>query len=324
MINEFAVDPELFRNWKDVRYLTENFGVSKGRLISRYPKKWEQLVRQALDGESTYKALGPVDDNTHMRVVEKLVSLKDKMQTRIHEWDDTLGWLDNTEREGVRRPFHAVLTSSARETDDHILNFNDFDEGNPFWKVERERVVKRTAGHLAAAVAPLLKIARVLVFVDPHFDPYKRRACAALKAYLEAAVTKRGSGTKLEVTEFLTAFRSEIREYEAECNRNLPSLIPLGTAITIRRIKSMDDGDEMHNRYILTDRGGIRLAWGLDEGKRGQTDDVSLLGESVFTERWKQYCGEPPAFECKPRAFECKPPAFECMEVIKVSGTRKL
>lgn len=310
MIHEFAVDPELFRNWKDVRYLTEHFGVCEGRLISRYPKKWERLVRQALDGERDYKELGPVDDNTHMRVVEKLVSLKDKMQTRIHEWNDALGWLDNTEREHARRPFHAVLTSTAHDTDGRILNFNELDEDNSLWKVERERVVKRTAADLASAVAPLLKIARKLVFVDPHFDPYKRQVCIALQAYLEAALTKRISGTSLETLEFHTPYRPEIRDYEAECHRRLPALVPAGSIITIRRLKSMDDGDDMHNRYILTDRGGIRLAWGLDEGRRGQTDDVSLLGTSVFAERWKQYCGEPPA--------------FACIEVIKVTGTRKL
>ena len=102
---------------------------------------------------------------------------------------------------------------------------------------------------------------------------------------------------KLERIEFHTEFKPQIQDFSGECKRQLPQKIPAGISLRIVRWKERNQGDGLHNRYILTDRGGIRMAWGLDEGHPGQTDDISLLKPSIYKERWKQYCEEPTAFE---------------------------
>jgi hypothetical protein len=47
----------------------------------------------------------------------------------------------------------------------------------------------------------------------------------------------------------------------------------------------------IHNRFVLTDRGGVKFGIGLDDdnGKDGQTDDVDLLSQESFDLRWRQY-----------------------------------
>ncbi|MEK8020101.1 MAG: hypothetical protein VSS75_024780 [Candidatus Parabeggiatoa sp.] len=50
--------------------------------------------------------------------------------------------------------------------------------------------------------------------------------------------------------------------------------------------------DEMHNRYILTDIGGVLFGTGLDDDNDGEstsTDDVTLLDESAYKQHWKKY-----------------------------------
>lgn len=66
--------------------------------------------------------------------------------------------------------------------------------------------------------------------------------------------------------------------------------------ITLAYCEEMADADGLHNRYVLTDRGGVNLGWGLDVGKPGQTDDLSLMAVKVYQHRWEQYCGANPIF----------------------------
>lgn len=291
MIYELAVEPGMLNTWERFRYVTEKFGISNGRLISRYPKRWKALVYESLKDATALE---------RKRIEVKLQNIDDKMQSRTHEWDTGLDWLLNAETEHGKRPFHAILaTSNARRHRD-VIAYSDLDESVAPWKVEREKVVQRSASALAAEVAPLLRIARDIVFIDKHFDPYKPRVRNTLRAFLEVCLTGRPADLKIQRLEFHTLFRPEIYDFVGECRRQLPGRIPIGVSLRIVRWRERLAGEGMHNRYILTERGGVRLAWGLDEGVAAQTDDISLLEENVFSARWKQYCSNQPAFDCEP------------------------
>ena len=56
-------------------------------------------------------------------------------------------------------------------------------------------------------------------------------------------------------------------------------------------------GQGLHNRYILTDVGGVQFFTGLDEGDPGTTDDISLLGADAYRERLENYVGPAHAFD---------------------------
>jgi hypothetical protein len=49
----------------------------------------------------------------------------------------------------------------------------------------------------------------------------------------------------------------------------------------------------MHNRYVLTEIGGIAVQHGLDRsGNAEETDDLTLLSEEQYRERWAEYSPE--------------------------------
>jgi len=100
MINEYTLEPSLLSNWKDFRYFVENFGVSYGRLISRYPKQWKRLV---------YESLSHCGDVERKKIVEALARIDDKLLPRINDGDNQKVWLLNAEAEHGRRPFHAII-----------------------------------------------------------------------------------------------------------------------------------------------------------------------------------------------------------------------
>ena len=49
-------------------------------------------------------------------------------------------------------------------------------------------------------------------------------------------------------------------------------------------------GEKFHNRYILTDHGGVMLGTGLDEVSVEETDDIHLMNPEQYEKRKKQFC----------------------------------
>ena len=62
----------------------------------------------------------------------------------------------------------------------------------------------------------------------------------------------------------------------------MPPIIPKGLLVTFRQLKEKPGGDKLHNRYLLSDIGGIDFGAGLDDGKEGWTDDIRILGKERY------------------------------------------
>ena len=92
-------------------------------------------------------------------------------------------------------------------------------------------------------------------------------------------------------------------EFRKECENKLPSIIPEDLTLTVYRWKEREGGEKLHNRYILTDIGGVQFGHGLDEGDLGTTDDVSRLGDDTYAKRWENYAGPNFAFDLDGEVF---------------------
>ncbi len=81
--------------------------------------------------------------------------------------------------------------------------------------------------------------------------------------------------------------------FSGDCEKKLPKHFPIEQEITIRRYKELDSGEKLHNRYVLTNLGGVHMGYGAVEGKEGQSDDINILDRRQYEKRWRQYIGEP-------------------------------
>ena len=45
MLYEYAIDPDALKDFGTFKYLIEQFGISYGRLISLFPRKWPDKVK---------------------------------------------------------------------------------------------------------------------------------------------------------------------------------------------------------------------------------------------------------------------------------------
>ncbi len=305
MIYEYALEPELVSTWTErliCIFIKNHFGMDRGRLVSRYPKRWKKLV---WDAYQEVKASRP-----HTQKEQALIQTEEKNLTELlqrlgdvmikrhgYVWEANKPWLANAVNEHTRVPFHAVIARENCDEFSHILSSEDMDEEKtPLWAVERGLTVNRKAEDMANAVSAMLSNCTKAIFIDPHFGPENQRYRKTLKAFLYALMHSRGGSTPTRV-EVHSSEKSAPDFFKRECKNQMPHNIPYGLCVRFILWKERQGCEKLHNRYILTDIGGVIFNVGLDEGKQGETDDVTLMDRKQYELRWNQYTGSNPAFE---------------------------
>ena len=142
---------------------------------------------------------------------------------------------------------------------------------------------------LSKAVSGMLRLCNSVVFVDPHFRPQEIRFRRSLESFLNEVVNGRAARSMPKRVEIQTGDDLEYSVFVSQCKANLPKIVPPGLKIRIIRLRQRPEGEKLHNRYILTDIGGVSFNTGLDEGDDGESDDLQLLTKEQYLKRWRQY-----------------------------------
>lgn len=304
MIHEYALEPGLVATWRDkptAALIRESFGVGRGRLLSRFPKKWAKQVFDELQGAT------PIEKKL---VEESLALLTEKTVTRNQgHFDSERGdWLENALVEHEARPFHAILARTSPDLRPGVLTQDDLYGGHELWSVDHGRRVPRNAACLSQAVAPFLRVGSEIVFVDPHFRANRERYRNTLAAYLRETMRHRPGGPPklIELVAKDGDDKQSTEVFRQECQEKLPRCVPRGKTIKIRRLAERDDGERLHSRYVLSDLGGVAFHTGLDEEEErsGPSEDLTLLSRKQYRDRWSQYKSN------RPSAFDQNEPAF--------------
>ncbi len=56
-------------------------------------------------------------------------------------------------------------------------------------------------------------------------------------------------------------------------------------------------GKRLHNRYLITNIGGVKFGDGVEQGQQGEDDHISILDESSRTDLWSQFIEPGDAFD---------------------------
>ena len=277
------------------RFFVEQFGLGTGRVVSRYPKKWRRFV-----WESFQSAFGATAGEIERKRVEELLAKLTATEVRRPGcvWQDAHSWLENAEEEHARRPFHSILARDNPRAKPDILCADDVLAGTPAgWHAPSTIIADRTAASMAACIKPMLLCATRLVFVDPHFRASRPKFRNPLTVFLQAI----GVGVPQVTLELHTGHVAEDAPewdfFRKECEGHLPRIVPAGLTLIVRRWKNRVGGERLHNRYILTDLGGVQFGVGRDEGDPGTTDDITLLSAESYRRRFEEYSGPTPAFD---------------------------
>ncbi len=283
MLKEFAVDPAVITSsFETCRYLIDQFGVDKGRLIAKFPSRWKRMAYEAADSLP--------DGLNKERVVEYINGLGSEWLTLTSSnraYASPEGpWLDNALTAHAGNPFSAILCDQD-DLSRQLVDGRACDEKHPLFQASHSAIVNRNAVELAAVGRLVLENCRVLRLIDPHFKPARPKWRSSLREMLCLIPNITNVSCEYHVHDKPDSPDTD------ELKRQLAQLrgsIPAGGQLRIIRWQEQDDGERQHRRYLLTENAGLYFEGGLDEevGAK-QTTDVGALGRDVHRQRWSEY-----------------------------------
>lgn len=282
MFYEYALEPAVLSSWDRTRFFLDAFGPWKGRFLAEYPRHWKKMV---------FTGLG-CPDVEKKKIMERLVQLDKRVfSARANApYNGAETWIENAEREHARLAFHAIIAAGPSDKP-QVLDGGAIDELDARWRVETGRLVPRDPAEFVRASLLLLNASSHVVIVDPHFraDQYEKRLplvafcnCVRGRASVEVHCSDRDQS---------------YAKVMSDAARALPRNLPAGMKVTLHCWKDSDTGRRFHNRYLLTEVGGIKFGDGIEVGGKDEEDHLSILDEPSRIALWNQYLGTPPAFE---------------------------
>jgi hypothetical protein len=199
-----------------------------------------------------------------------------------------------------------VLSGEKREAANWIFVPDELDVEAECLKFRTQALVPRTPAALAEAVAPLLCCSKEVRFIDPHFSPYAARFQNTLKAFLRVLSDSKHELSRLEY-HLLESDKLDQQGFVRGCEANIPRLVLPGQVIKFFRWREKTNRQDIHARFILTERSGFNIERGLDEGPAEQLTPVSLLNENLRTKVWNWYSEGSEVFELLEEPFSIGP-----------------
>ena len=304
MIYEYAIEPELVVEWgkdrAEYRYFYKEFGIGTSRMMGEYPKlkNWRKQLREAAAN---------ADQTNELPMITALFSLlKERMIYREgYNYDGTSSWLKNAESEHNRKEFQAILARDNPRNNQRILTPYILD-ASPLWNVEKQVFCSRTAVDMGKLLSAMLSNCSEIHFIDPYFGAENVRFRRPFERFFDIIAASRDFRPSIKSITIHTANNNDrvpLDFFKESCEIHLKPKTPAGITIRLQRWKHRNGGEILHERYVLTDVGGIKVGPGLDDGRIGQNFEAVLLERNLFEKQWSDYVTNP-AFDPSEDPFE--------------------
>ncbi len=278
MIHHYAVEPQALGRENTLWQALESCGYHHGRVIAEFPSRWQRQVYEAMDACDC-------PDVEKKRLTERLTRLKKALVRAGCDFDAAMTWRDNATDALTALSLRAVVQTDNPNASPLVLTPVELHEENPLWVIQRQQVVPRSAAAIAASVAPLLRLSRELLFVDPYYSGERRWNDVIGTCLRQCELSDRG----IRRIELHTASAIPMNTLRDKVERWVVRDIPRSHTLKVVRWEPIPGGDRPHARYVLTDRGGIFVDSGLDEGDAGTTTNIGLLDREMHLNRWNDF-----------------------------------
>ena len=217
---------------------------------------------------------------------------------------DLGGWLDNALEQHATQPFRAIIAEENPSGREVVLTAADVDALNPLMQSPHSRLVPRVGADLARAMAPMLKAARTLLFVDRYFDVGRSGYLETLKACLDVVRDGGRSLTRCEIHFCDHDSRPSLRELERVASERLRGVVPDGASVALHAWREIPGGEDFHSRDLLTDIGGVSVEAGFSAEGAHQNVQLVLLTSNVWKTKLQ-------SFEPGAQVYDLVPPIIE-------------
>jgi hypothetical protein len=284
MIHEFAIEPAVLDCWSRYEYFMADCGVEKGRLVAEFPVyHWKKRVWQAV---TSNPARTPKDEQKVQYHLQHTADTKLIYLARaFHFQTPEQPWLGQAAREHAKRKFRLIVSCATPTGIADAVLADDFDKHDvAAWQVDTTCSIARTPEAIADLSRLLCAGSKVVKLLDPHFDSGEARFKKSFSKIFETVCQAADSRVRIEVH---SGCKQSQEDFTDKLNNDWPPLISPGRRIYFLRWVEEPQGEQLHRRLILSERGGILVEAGLDAGLEGQTTTATLLSATEHARFWK-------------------------------------
>jgi len=281
MFYEYAMDPKELNSFEAVRFFHAALGFDKGRLLARFPESY-------LEGQ--VPGLAEVGGSSKVVLLDKM--LRDIRSATTHRdgstWNSGANWLDNTIEEHHRIPFRAILAKGEQEpavqVDPDLLT-----DRHPLWKAPSNKKIPKEPGALADSLALLLRESHCLCIADPYLrgtDRWMGMVGRILETFLCRPKSKEYCRASLYFTIKKDRDQRYTEDPQAVLNGFKKALAPWRKRASLElHLVYPPPQMRFHNRYLITEKAGVCLHVGMDEGHSPRDKDLlGILSQDVLEE----------------------------------------
>lgn len=278
MFKEIAIDPAaLASSYLQFNHIIDRFGIPEGRLIAAFPSKWKRLVYEAANAQlKGHLDLKRIEERLRKLPATAFLSLERPGQ------GCEANWVRAAIEEHRRMPFDAVVTAAA-VGEPGFLQPADVSTEDPSFETNRQWHVKRDAVSMVNCCGPLLSSSLHVKLIDPHFDAHSPRF---KRPFLELMRRAR-PGTTVDI---FRGDQMDAAHFVIGIQRALKHWTPAGILLRL----FLRPKDSMHNRFIMSNAGGVSFQIGLDDDATGDRpeDIVTILQADIWSREWGTYAGD--------------------------------
>lgn len=283
MNERFAADPTCFGNSAELKNLLEKFGVFTGRYLTSYPDDWElRLIKHM----SSASPLESVRISRHLQRAKECCGI---IKSPMLMWMDHLSWANNAGKLAAQAPPRLdglVVPNNAVKVPLKASTLDNFE----LPPTAEERIAS-TPEEYVRVMKMLLLISHELILVDPYLNPCKRYVAPVLESMLAVVA---GINSKCRLVTCYARTRDILSEEVSLENIKIALLGILSRTAHEKLFKLnfhlIDDstprGDRMHDRYLLSVKGGIELSQGFQQQMHKGKVTVSPISPALHKEAW--------------------------------------
>ncbi|WP_189093327.1 hypothetical protein [Deinococcus ruber] len=258
----------------------DNIGFENGRLILGLPEMsiWVSEVKENIS----------TDPQVNRKEMEILLNhlVKQGFSKIIPNIDDRKDWYNNARDLLMSGKIRGII--SDHDTD--FISPAVLSRVYPEWNVPRDVYIKRSYSEFFSVIAPIVRHAKRIKIIDPYFDIMEERFYKFLRICSDSASNSWQTNIEVHIdhrscrsyarVDFEKDWR-EIREKEISRRPNVN--------IQILAWSEMSNGLRIHDRYLVTENGGIRIPRGTDIVGGSDYADISLLSNTMAVQIYSNY-----------------------------------
>jgi len=272
MIKVFTLDPSSIRSIEDIFEILNHFGIEKYRLLWKFPTRWNTLLKENF--KSRFKSR---ERKQAYHLLEKLSDFIIELPADLIPGEETIdleSWIIKADELYSTHKHNGIISNRNPNSKPYIKSIDELESWDEFDTSNCSRV-RRVSSEMSNCAAPLLYGSSQIHFVDPYFQKVGDKHIRPLEEFITQIFCNLRNQNLVELY-YHTGDSVLSGNIETKLKPLFERLLPSGISVKIVRWPN----NSLHNRFILTDIGGLSFGIGLDDWDNGnhiEFDDISPI-----------------------------------------------